>query len=191
MDELVWNYRRISYGGCLGVQKHFPATRPFAPLFLNAHDSHQSSLGCLLRRGRKGTSESGWSKKRAAYCKPSRSDGNVSCNHYPHGNLFLYLYRATGPLTRSSNICSKSFHEKAGECQVYSFISSLFLFFGSSSLILLFSQLFPLSQAASVATLPSALFVERLSLGARWVYLIRYVLLLGSRPLPPCLEGML
>jgi hypothetical protein len=33
--------------------------------------------------------------------------------------------------------------------------------------------LFPLSQAASVATLPSALFVERLSLGARWVYLIQ------------------
>src|SRR5205807_756463 len=28
---------------------------------------------------------------------------------------------------------------------------------------------FPLSQAASVATLPSALFVERLSLGASWV----------------------
>src|SRR5713101_8981666 len=61
-----------------------------------------------------------------------------------------------------------SFHEKAGECQVYSFIFSLFLFFGSSSLILLFSQLFPLSQAASVATLPSALFGERLSLGASW-----------------------
>jgi hypothetical protein len=36
-----------------------------------------------------------------------------------------------------------------------------------------FSKLFPFSQAASVATLPSALFVERLSLGARWVYLIQ------------------
>src|SRR5438876_7726751 len=44
---------------------------------------------------------------RSGYCKPSHSDGNVSCNHYPHGNLFLYLYRATGPLTRSSNIRSE------------------------------------------------------------------------------------
>jgi hypothetical protein len=33
-----------------------------------------------------------------------------------------------------------------------------------------FFKLFPLSQAASVATLPSALFVERLPLGASWVY---------------------
>jgi hypothetical protein len=33
--------------------------------------------------------------------------------------------------------------------------------------------LFPLSQAASVATLPSALFVERWSLGASWVYSIQ------------------
>jgi len=64
-----------------------------------------------------------------------------------------------------------AFHEKAGECQVFSFI---FLFFSlSASFISSFSQLFPLSQAASVATLPSALFVERLSLGARWVYLIQ------------------
>ncbi len=45
---------------------------------------------------------------------------------------------------------------------------SFFFFFVSS-----FSKLFPFSQAASVATLPSALFVERLSLGARWVYLIQ------------------
>jgi hypothetical protein len=49
---------------------------------------------------------------------------------------------------------------------------SLFVFwffiFSSS-----FSQLFPFSQAASVATLPSALFGERLSLGASWVYLIQ------------------
>ena len=43
-----------------------------------------------------------------------------------------------------------------------------FFIFNSS-----FSQLFPFSQAASVATLPSALFVERLSLGASWVYLIQ------------------
>ena len=48
------------------------------------------------------------------------------------------------------------------------FFFFFFLFFVSS-----FSKLFPFSQAASVATLPSALFVERLSLGARWVYLIQ------------------
>jgi len=45
----------------------------------------------------------------------------------------------------------------------------LFFFF---LLYFFFFQLFPLSQAASVATLPSALFVERLSLGASWVYSI-------------------
>jgi hypothetical protein len=56
-----------------------------------------------------------------------------------------------------------AFHEKAGECQTFSFIFSVFFFIFS------FSKLFPLSQAASVATLPSALFVERLSLGASWV----------------------
>jgi hypothetical protein len=64
----------------------------------------------------------------------------------------------------------KSFHEKAGECQVFSFIFLIFSFFFFASS---FSKLFPLSQAASVATLPSALFVERLSLGARWVYLFQ------------------
>ena len=31
-------------------------------------------------------------------------------------------------------------------------------------------SLFPFSQAASVAILPSALFCERYSLGARWVF---------------------
>ncbi len=40
-------------------------------------------------------------------------------------------------LARKGNAVN-SFHEKAGECQVYSFIFCLFLFFGSSSLILLF-----------------------------------------------------
>src|SRR6267154_2121768 len=72
----------------------------------------------------------------------------------------------------------KSFHEKAGECQGFSLI---FLFFLSFSLFLLFPNCFPLSQAASVATLPSALFVERWSLGASWVYartLPEYVLAL-------------
>src|SRR5258708_34565511 len=35
---------------------------------------------------------------------------------------------------------------------------------------LLYMSLFPFSQAASVAILPSALFCERDSLGARWVF---------------------
>jgi hypothetical protein len=73
---------------------------------------------------------------------------------------------------------ANSFHEKAGACQTFSFVFSFFL-------ISSFSKLFPLSQAASVATLPSALFVERLSLGASWVYLIQSVLLPDYRPLFP------
>jgi hypothetical protein len=48
-------------------------------------------------------------------------------------------------------------------------VKSLFHFF-SLLFISFFSKLFPLSQAASVATLPSALFVERFSLGASWVF---------------------
>jgi hypothetical protein len=48
---------------------------------------------------------------------------------------------------------------------------------------------FRLSRAASVATLPSALFVERLSLGASWVYSIQEVLLPDYRPLFPPWEG--
>jgi hypothetical protein len=35
------------------------------------------------------------------------------------------------------------------------------------------SLFFPFSQAASVATLPSALLDERFSLGASWVFLIQ------------------
>src|SRR6266481_4043008 len=50
----------------------------------------------------------------------------------------------------------KSFHEKAGYCQVdFSFS---------------YQWVLRLSRAASVAILPSALFVERLSLGASWVF---------------------
>ena len=45
--------------------------------------------------------------------------------------------------------------------------------------------IFPFSQAASVATLPSALVVERFSLGASWVFLIQQVLLSSPRPLLP------
>ena len=50
-------------------------------------------------------------------------------------------------------------------------VKSSFCFF--PFFVVSFFKLFPLSQAASVATLPSALFVERLSLGASWVYLIQ------------------
>jgi hypothetical protein len=46
----------------------------------------------------------------------------------------------------------KSFHEKAGERQVF-----LFVF---SSSCCFFFKLFPMSQAASVATLPSALLLS-------------------------------
>jgi len=54
-----------------------------------------------------------------------------------------------------------SFHEKAGPCQ------ECFALYLSSSLF------FPFSQAASVATLPSALLDERCSLGASWVFSIQ------------------
>jgi hypothetical protein len=47
---------------------------------------------------------------------------------------------------------SSSFHEKAGECQVF---LCFFLFF-----VVSFFKLFPLSQAASVATLVNAVLVE-------------------------------
>jgi len=40
-----------------------------------------------------------------------------------------------------------------------------------------FSIFFPFSQAASVATLPSALLVERFSLGASWVFSMQQALL--------------
>jgi group II intron maturase len=50
------------------------------------------------------------------------------------------------------------FHEKAGECQVFSFILSLFSFF--FFFVSSFSKLFPFSQAASVATLPYRIPLE-------------------------------
>jgi hypothetical protein len=49
------------------------------------------------------------------------------------------------------------FHEKAGDVKAH------------FHLLLSVNQ-FPFSQAASVAILPSALFGERESLGARWVF---------------------
>ena len=56
---------------------------------------------------------------------------------------------------------ASAFHEKTGPCQEFFALSM------SSSLF------FPFSQAASVATLPSALLDERFSLGASWVFLIQ------------------
>jgi len=52
--------------------------------------------------------------------------------------------------------------------------SSLFFFLFCVHVFFFSSNLYvpALSQAASVATLPSALFVERLSLGASWVFSI-------------------
>jgi hypothetical protein len=50
---------------------------------------------------------------------------------------------------------------------------------------LLFASVFSFflfSQAASVATLPSALVVERFSLGASWVFSFQQVLLSVKRP---------
>jgi len=48
-------------------------------------------------------------------------------------------------------------------------VKSFLLF---STISFLFLKFFPLSQAASVATLPSALLYERFSLGASWVFSI-------------------
>ena len=53
--------------------------------------------------------------------------------------------------------------------------------FSLSSFISSFSKLFPFSQAASGATLPSAPFVERLSPGASWVSSFQQVLLPVNR----------
>jgi len=43
-------------------------------------------------------------------------------------------------------------------------------------------EFFPLSRAASVAILPSALFFERFSLGASWAFSFQQVLLSENRP---------
>jgi hypothetical protein len=59
----------------------------------------------------------------------------------------------------------KSHDSRACPCQVFFLPLLRFFFFPVGS--------FRLNQAASVATLPSALFVERLSLGASWVYSIQ------------------
>jgi hypothetical protein len=66
-----------------------------------------------------------------------------------------------------------SFHEKAGERQAISFFSPILSFpefFSEKFHTFFLPELFPVSQAAPVAILPSALFGERYSLGARWVF---------------------
>jgi hypothetical protein len=69
-----------------------------------------------------------------------------------------------------------AFHEKAGRSQVGSFVFSLDKVFSR--------------RVATVATLPSALFVERLSsLGASWVFSFQPVLPPDCRPFAPSLDG--
>jgi hypothetical protein len=77
---------------------------------------------------------------------------------------------------------TKSFHEKAGQRQVFPFV------FSSSCCF--FFQIIP-NEPSRLCRLPSALFVERWSLGASWVYSIQKVLLPDFRPLLPSLEGKL
>src|ERR1035437_5478695 len=79
---------------------------------------------------------------------------------------------------------ARSFHEKAGMsqgyCSLYFFLSffSTRMFFSSSFL----SGSLRSSRAASVAFLPSALLVERFSLGAWWAFPIQKVLRPDNRP---------
>jgi hypothetical protein len=62
------------------------------------------------------------------------------------------------------------FHEKAGRIQVGSFAFS-------------WDKAFSPAESPTVATLPSALFNERFSLGASWVFSFQPVLPPVSRPL--------
>jgi hypothetical protein len=89
------------------------------------------------------------------------------------------LELAMGALPRNSHISATfavmnsrctDLLRSTGECQSLFFHFPVFSFFFFASS---FSKLFPFSQAAAAATIPSALFVERLSLGASWVYLIQ------------------
>jgi hypothetical protein len=63
-----------------------------------------------------------------------------------------------------------AFHEKAGRSQVICFSFSL-------------DKVFLLRRVATVATLPSALFYERLSLGASWAFSFQPALPPDYRPL--------
>src|ERR1700675_4998338 len=76
----------------------------------------------------------------------------------------------------------KSFHEKAGECQVCSFIFSLFF---SSFFFLLGSNCSHGVKPPLSPPFHPHSFFERLSLGASWVYSIQQVLLPDNRPLFP------
>jgi hypothetical protein len=75
----------------------------------------------------------------------------------------------------------KSFYELTGQCVKSVFFFPFFLSF------FLWGSL-PMSRAASVAILPSALFCERLSLGASWAYSFQQVLLPDYRPRLPSLR---
>src|ERR1700691_2771854 len=89
-----------------------------------------------------------------------------------------YLATAKCSLPPVPDIWSKSviaFHEKAGRSQVGSLVFSLDKVFSR--------------RVATVATLPSALFVERflVSLGASWVFSFQPVLPPVCRPFVPSL----
>ena len=89
----------------------------------------------------------------------------------------MALIENCGCVTGNPEVILKSFHEKAGASQVgFSFPSC---------------GPFRLSRAASVAILPSALFVERLSLGASWASSFQQVLLPDYRPGLPSLRWKL
>ena len=75
-----------------------------------------------------------------------------------------------------------SFHEKAGECQVCSFIFSLF--FSSFFFLLCSNCCHGVKPPLSPPFHPHSFF-ERLSLGASWVSSIQQVLLPDNRPLFP------
>src|SRR6266480_5691486 len=97
---------------------------------------------------------------------------NLSTSFSERGGACSQPYMRIGgglPLSIMAGVPPTAFHEKAGECQAC--FSSFFSFFeGCFCSSLPPCEFLPLSQAAPVATLPSALFVERLSLGASWVY---------------------
>jgi hypothetical protein len=83
-------------------------------------------------------------------------------------NFVPAAIRAYAQADNPANTFLKSFHEKAGMSQVCFSLSvalSVFSFLPVNSL--------HSSQAASVAILPSALLVERFSLGAWWAFPIQ------------------
>ena len=77
--------------------------------------------------------------------------------------------------TQNPSMSVMAFHEKTGRSQVGSFVFSL-------DTIFLFGRV-----ASTVATLPSALFDERFSLGASWAFSFQPALLPDYRPPVPSL----